>query len=234
MTRRISRSLSASAAGARPSASIRARTKRSIGLRGQAACLTAGAGGATGGRNDQCACQSAPCSIQRLRTSISSADSVRPSDSGWHALGRVLGGDPSIELALLEVSRHDGPCPRFGLAEGAVLRVESEAGLAVAGIGPVALETLVRQDRTDLEVEIHLPRGSRLAAGREGRTEPSVGRKLETGDQDECSCCRDEARWSKAHPDLSAAGARGGLSAGDLPSIILGRPVDPKDNSPRR
>ena len=67
--------LSASGDGARPSASSRARTKKSIGLRHQARSLTAGTLGRTGGTNAQCSRYSAPCSTHALSRAISSGES---------------------------------------------------------------------------------------------------------------------------------------------------------------
>src|SRR5213593_369844 len=71
LTRRSKRSLLASREGASPSASKRARIKRSISFRGQDVFFTFGGGRSRTGTNDQCFSHSAPCSIQCLIKSIS-------------------------------------------------------------------------------------------------------------------------------------------------------------------
>ena len=67
---------SASAAGPSPSASRRARMKRSIGFRTQASFFTAGGSGRVGGMNDQCGSYSAPSAIHRFSSSFCSGESV--------------------------------------------------------------------------------------------------------------------------------------------------------------
>ena len=181
VTRRISRSLSASGAGVRSSASMRARTKRSIGLRGHAACLTSGAAAATGGRNDQCDCHSPPCSIHRLRTSISSGRERPAQRLRRHPLGLVLGGDPAIELALLEVPRHDGAAPDSVSAKAPSLVSNRSPALRLRASGPWHLKHLSdRIGRTwKLKSTFGEDRGSPpMATGRSG------GRQPENGDQD--------------------------------------------------
>ena len=75
-TRRASVRRSASGAGARPSASSRARMKRSIGVRTQADSFTAGRSGRAGGMNDQWGSYSPPAAIHRFRRAFWSAESV--------------------------------------------------------------------------------------------------------------------------------------------------------------
>ena len=73
---------SAAADGCSPSASSRARTKRSISFRGQFLFETSGGAALTGGMNDQCLAYAAPCSIQRLSVSFCSAVSTRCESGG--------------------------------------------------------------------------------------------------------------------------------------------------------
>jgi len=78
VTRRRIVALSASADGLSPSASRRAKIKRSISLRHHFEFLTFGTAGRTGGTNDQCSCHCAPCPTHRLINSICAGVSVLP------------------------------------------------------------------------------------------------------------------------------------------------------------
>ena len=77
LTRRISLSREASGEGRSPSLFRRASTKRSIGFRGQPLSFTSGTGAPSTGINDQCGLNSAPSSIQRRMSAISSGLSDR-------------------------------------------------------------------------------------------------------------------------------------------------------------
>ena len=69
-TRRIKVRASAAGAGAKPWASSRASTNRSIEFFGHAAFRTVDKAGFTGALKAQCSCHGAPCSIQRFSSSI--------------------------------------------------------------------------------------------------------------------------------------------------------------------
>ena len=72
--------------------------------------------------------------------------------------------------------------PDLVVAEGPLLGVEPQPGLAVARVGAVALEALVRQDRPDLEVEVDLfvDRGSspKRARRRSTKAAAAIGRDM--------------------------------------------------------
>ncbi len=101
---------------------------------------------------------------------------------GGHPIGLVLSRDSPVELAGLQVTRHDGSGTRGGRPERAVPGVEPETGLAVPRIGAVAFETLVREDRPDLEVEINRPR--RIGGRHRDGMREQPGREGQLGEQD--------------------------------------------------
>src|SRR5262249_17000301 len=105
-----------------------------------------------------------------------------PQRLGWHPLGLILSGDPPVELAGLEVARHDGAGARLVRPEGPLLGVEPQTGLAVPGVGAMALEALVRQDRPDLEVEVDSLGG--LDARYHGRMREDPGPQSQTTQHD--------------------------------------------------
>ena len=85
-----------------------------------------------------------------------------------HFVG-IVAGDRADQLALAALARHDH---RVGLAQGAVLEVEPQVGLARLGIRPVAGEAVFREDRQDVAAEIdriglprHGRRGNQAARG---------------------------------------------------------------------
>ena len=88
VTRRSSVSTSASGEGSLASASSRALTKLSIGLRTHSAPATGGTAGRSGGMNAQCDCHSAPWSIHRRRISISSGSRASSSVPGMTGVFR--------------------------------------------------------------------------------------------------------------------------------------------------
>ena len=95
---------------------------------------------------------------------------------GRHPLALVLGGDTRDQIAVLKIARHDGVASRLVRAEGSLLRVEPQPGLALPRVGAVAVEALVRQDRPDLKVEVDLsclasaPRSAAVAAQQQAPT----------------------------------------------------------------
>ena len=95
----------------RPFSSSFARTKRSIGLRTQAASLTAGGSGRFGAMNDQCGWYSAPAATQRLSRSFCSAVSVFLDVGRGHDLLGVVREDPRDQLARRRGRRARSPRP---------------------------------------------------------------------------------------------------------------------------
>src|SRR5262245_61323829 len=105
---------------------------------------------------------------------------------GWHLAACFLLRDALVQLALVGLARGQRGARALG-------GVEAEAGLAVAAVGAVAGEALVREDRPDVAVE-------RDATG-EGRR----GNEQECGEQ--------EAGHAETHGGatraVSKVGARG-------------------------
>ena len=173
MTRRISVARSASGDGASPSRSSRARTKRSIGLRGQLASCDRGQRRAL--RRDQAT--SAAATSPPARSSGGAARSgrgvsCRPAAGRRHPLGVVLGRDPPEQLARLGVAGHDRRAVRRG-RRAAPSSVSSRSfGLALGRVRAVAGEAVVGEDRPDVAVELDRRPG---AADRGRRNPPGHG-----------------------------------------------------------
>ncbi len=127
--------------------------------------------------NAQWSFHSAPCSTHRLSRSISCGVSVRPSDFGGI---RSPSSSAVIRATSSLSSRFPGTMARpsdFELGEGPFLRVEPQPGLAVPGVGPVAVEALVRKDGPDLVVEVDILRGRRFAGTRGKRGQENQGNR---------------------------------------------------------
>ena len=119
--------------------------KASMALRAQAGSFTAGSGGRTGGRNDQCFCHFAPCSIQRRKSSICAAVSFLPALDRRHALVVIVGGQPLKQLALRRIAGNERLSPIAQVGESARLGIEPQLGLALALVGAVALVAVIRR-----------------------------------------------------------------------------------------
>ncbi len=89
---------------------------------------------------------------------------------GRHALGGVFRRDPLDQRTLVRLAGHDGAGGAGGL-----LDVEPQVGLAMLRVRAVAGETLVRQDRADVAVEV----GDRVGGAGSGGGE----QEEETGGQ---------------------------------------------------
>ena len=85
--------------------------------------------------------------------SISAALRDFPDFDGGIRSDGVLGRDPAVELAGLEVAGHDRAAA-VAIGLGRRLLIEPQVGLALAGVGPVALVAVVREDRPDVAVEL--------------------------------------------------------------------------------
>ena len=84
--------------------------------------------------------------------------------------------DPLVELALVELARHDRHAPRRGRGPRILVIVEPQLPFPLLGIGTVALEALVGQDRPDVAIELH-----RFGYGRARAFRPG-GRSRRGGD----------------------------------------------------
>ncbi len=87
-----------------------------------------------------------------------------------HELLGVRGIDAREELATLKIAGRDGPELDGGLAA-----IEPQVGLAGRAVGPVASETVLRQDRPDVAIILGLLRGRRGAARERQQQRPHQG-----------------------------------------------------------
>ena len=74
---------------------------------------------------------------------------------GRHEVVLEFGGDPVQQLAVLHVPRDDGVAARGERRGDPLEGVHAQARLACLGVGAVALEALVREDRPHLTREVH-------------------------------------------------------------------------------
>jgi len=121
-----------------------------------------------------------------------------------HHLVLVRADDPVEEFALLRLTRHHD---RYALADPvqSVPLVEAQLGLARRGVGPVAMETGVREDGADLPVEVDRLRGDGGRGGAEQGEQPA-GRAGTTGRHR-------EQRQAPAGPESNPPDARRAESA---------------------
>jgi hypothetical protein len=73
---------------------------------------------------------------------------------GWHQVVGVLRRNSAVKLALGWIPRLDDAKAAFGRAEGSILGVQTELRLALLLVRPVANPTTIRQQRTNLVIEI--------------------------------------------------------------------------------
>ena len=125
----------------------------SIGLRGQSWRRTWGVGGLLGAMNAQCGCHFAPSAIQRLDSFDLGGAEGFPRLDRWHPLRIVLGRDPLVEFAGVEVAGSDRAAAVVDGLGGRLL-IQPQVGLPLGAVGPVALVTPVREDRPDVAVEL--------------------------------------------------------------------------------
>ena len=142
--------------------------KRSTALIGQAASLTAGGAGLTGGLNAQCLVQVAPCSTHRRSTAICSGDSGLPVFFGGICTSGSLLSIRAISSLSSGLPGTIARAPLSSSAKAAFLGIEPQAGLAGLVIGPVAGEAVIRQDRPDV------PREADRASACPRRASPST------------------------------------------------------------
>ena len=165
VTRRISVVRSASGDGVSPSASSRARTKRSIGFRGQPASRTVGGAGRRGGLEGPVRAPRRPL----VDPAPQQLDLRGASASGPTSAGGITSSGSSlvtraIELALGAPARHDDRVARRGARPP---RTSSRrSALRAFGVGAVAAEAIVGEDRQDVAAEVH----GAFRPGRDRRT----------------------------------------------------------------
>ena len=70
-----------------------------------------------------------------------------------HAVGRICGGDPGDQLALVRLARHDGGQPRLPPLQGFVTLVETKPTLAPGLVFSVAQGAMFRQDRLNFALK---------------------------------------------------------------------------------
>ena len=159
---------SASGDGVSPSASSLARTNRSIGLRTQSARRTAGSAGRRGRDEGPvrgvCGPLGDPAFQDRLLLGRQPPIRLRRR----HQLAGILRVDPLDQLARLGIVRDD----RAGL-DRRVSDVESQLGLSLVGVLPVAIEAVLREDRPDVAIEVQGGRRGPRFAGRYQEREAS-------------------------------------------------------------
>ena len=85
----------------------------------------------------------------------------------WHALGGVLGRDPTIDFALGGLAGHrDSEIVTFG--EDPFAGVETEIGLSLGLVRSVTVITEIGEDRTDVAIEINGLGEYRISRGQRG------------------------------------------------------------------
>ena len=132
-----------------------------MGLRAQAAFFTAGGAACTGARNAQCSFQGAPCSIQSLDLRDLRRREALVRRLGRHAARGIGRADALIEQASAGLPR------RSRRSRAGLLLVQTQTRHARAGVGSVALEAVIGEERTDLALEI-----DRLSRERRSKCKP--------------------------------------------------------------
>jgi hypothetical protein len=90
----------------------------------------------------------------------------------------VGGEDAGDEFAVGGITLDDRGDAGLAALEGAVARVEAETGLAVRGIGAVAVETVFGEDGLDLAGEIHGGPGGGGGRGGDGEQRDRKGEQV--------------------------------------------------------
>ena len=75
-----------------------------------------------------------------------------------HHVVRVRGGETADHLALLRRARHHRDLARLRLPQRGLLEIEAQVGLELGRIRPVAGVAVLREDGSDVAVEINLGR----------------------------------------------------------------------------
>jgi hypothetical protein len=172
----MSVSFDASGDGARPVPRRSARTNASMGLDGARRSAPVGSVGDEGPVRRPRRALLDPADQRRLLHL--GQRQVRVGHRHHHC--RVRAQDAPHQLALAGAARHDGASAGGQRGERALLRVQAQPALARPVVGAVAGKALVRQDRADVEVEVHLlghtrhlrrRRAAREAAGKDGGEE---------------------------------------------------------------
>ena len=104
---------------------------------------------------------SAPCSIQRFKTSISAGVSRLPAFSGGHAQRLIFLGDPDDQRAGFGIARDDRLLAALERLDGRFAMVEPQTLGPFRLVLTVASETVLGEDRPDFAVEVDLPRFGR-------------------------------------------------------------------------
>ena len=121
--------------------------------------LTAGSAAFCGGMNAQCDSYFAPCSIQVRRSSTSRAgNGIMSQVCGRHAQRFVRARDAFVDFTLLRISGHYGVSPALQSSLGIGFDVEPEVRLPIAFVRTMTRETTVREDRSDVPIEMNLRR----------------------------------------------------------------------------
>jgi hypothetical protein len=177
VARRTSVRLSASGAGARFSRARRSATKRSMGL-----LLGADPAGRRGTGNRRSLRRDESPVVPVFRSALDPAaqqvDLRRvqrlPRLRRGHEIVGIGSRDPLQQLAVPGLPRHDGRGSRLGGRHRRIPVIEPQPALALFVVRPVAGEALVREDRTNVAVEIET--GVEGGRGRKGAEESAQDR----------------------------------------------------------
>src|SRR5262249_52954461 len=85
-----------------------------------------------------------------------------------HEIARVRRRDPPVELALFRLTGNEYPLLRFfsGRSVDSVNHIKAEPGFPRFFVGAMTLETTVREERANMEIEVDLPGRSARAPAR--------------------------------------------------------------------
>ena len=72
-----------------------------------------------------------------------------------HQVVFVLGEDAADKFAVFDVAGFYDSHPVFEFLQRAVALIETQLGFARSGVRPVTAEATIREQRTNLEIEIH-------------------------------------------------------------------------------
>ena len=80
---------------------------------------------------------------------------------GRHEVIGILGEEPFDDCALVGLAGDDGKLPGLGRLQRLVAPVETEVGFARGGVRTVAVEAVLREERTDVAIIVQRFRGPR-------------------------------------------------------------------------
>ncbi len=105
--------------------------------------------------NDQCDCHLAPAAIHRSSVSICAGESCRAESAGGMPLVGIGRLDAPHQFAGFRIARHNGSMSAQ-VGQGARFSIQSQLGLPLRGIGPMALKAVIREDRPHIAIEVDL------------------------------------------------------------------------------